>query len=65
MRFARRTLILVIVKIRCVDQQGSLFGNHADHTRMVVAEGVHADAGDEIQVAAAIGIPYVGAFTMA
>ena len=50
----QRALVLVIVEIRGMDEQSGLLTNHFGHARMGVAERVDADAGDEIQIAAAL-----------
>ena len=40
-------------------QQRRLVANHLDDARMRVPQGVHADAGDEVQVAVAVDIVHV------
>ena len=52
----QRPLILVVVKVGSVDQQSGLLANRRDNPRMRVSQRVHADAGDEIQVAVAFQI---------
>ena len=47
----QRPLILVVVEIRGVDQQSGLLADDFGQTRVGVAERVHADTGDQIQVA--------------
>ena len=49
----QRTLILVIVEIRRMDQQPGLFADDFGQARMGVTERVDADTGDEVQVALA------------
>ena len=55
----QRPLILVVKKIRRVDQPRRLFLNDADDPRMILAERVHADARDEIEISLAVDVPHV------
>ena len=45
-----RPLELVVIQIRAVNQQGRLFPDHACDARVSVAEGVDANAGDQVKV---------------
>ena len=58
----QRTLVLVIVKIGAVDQQAGLLADHLEEARVGVSQRVHADSGDEIQIAAAFRVVDVAAF---
>ena len=51
-----RPLILVIVEVGAVDHAGGLLANHLHQPRMRVPQRVHADAGNQIQVALAGGV---------
>ncbi len=46
-----------------MDQQGGLFADHSHDARMGVTEGVHADAGDQVEIAFAVQIENVAALT--
>src|SRR3979411_2628728 len=59
----QRSLVLVIVEIRAMDQEGGLLPDHFDDARVSVAERVDADAGDEIQIALTIHIVNIRAFS--
>ena len=58
----QRALILVIVQIRRVQNQASLLPDHFGELRVRVAERVHADSGDQIEIAFAGGVVNVAAF---
>ena len=49
----QRSLVLVVVEVRRVDQQAGLLADDLHDARMRVAERVDADAGDQVQVALA------------
>ena len=55
----QRPLILVVEKVRCMDQPCGLILNHAHDPRMILAESVYADAGDEIEIPLAGGVPHI------
>ena len=55
----------MIVKIRAVDEESGLLAKDARDARMRVTERVHADAGDQIQVALAIHVREPGALALA
>ena len=55
-------LALVIVEVRNVDQRAALPGNRLHDRRMVVAERVHADAAQQIEIAFALFVDDVHAF---
>lgn len=50
------------VEVRGMEAEGGLIGNGADDAGVGVAEGIDADAGDEVEIAAAGGIGDVAAF---
>src|SRR6516165_10170316 len=58
----QKPLVGVIVQVRSVNQPGGLLTNHLHDSRMPVAQSVHADAGDEVEVTPALGIENVTAF---
>ena len=43
-----------------MDQPCGLFPDDADDPRMILAEGIHTDAGDEIEIPLAGGVPHIG-----
>ncbi len=57
-----RGLVFVAVEVRGMEAEGGLIGNGADDAGVGVAEGIDADAGDEVEIAAAGGIGDVAAF---
>ena len=61
--FGQRALILVVVEVGGMDQQAGLLADDFHDARMGVPERVDADAGEEIEVAAALQIVKVAAFS--
>ncbi len=57
-----RTLILVVIQVRAMDQQPGLFAEDLQNARMGVAQGVDPDPRQEIEVAAALQIVQIAAF---
>src|ERR1041385_449475 len=57
----KRSLVFVVKKIGSMNQPSRLLLNDADDPRVVLAEGVHADTGDEIEIALTRGVPHPGA----
>ncbi len=62
-RLRQRSLVLVIVKIGAVNQQAGLLANDFQNARMSVTERVDADAGEEIEIAAAFQIVNIAALS--
>ena len=54
--FGQSSLILVVVEIGKVDGASGLLANGLHHPGMRVAERVHTQAGDEIQIALAFAV---------
>ena len=48
-------------EVRDVAQGGQLAGDHRGHERVGVAEGVHRDAAEQVQVLLAVGVPHEAA----
>ncbi len=57
-----RGLVGVVVEIRGVQQAAGLLADHLHQTGVRVAERVHADAGDEVEVALAGWVKHITAF---
>ena len=62
--FGERALIGVEVEIGAVQHAAGLLADHLHQARVRVAQRVHADAGDEIEIALARCIKNVAAFAM-
>ena len=61
--FGQRTLVLVVIQIRTVDQQSGLLADDLQDPRMGMSQRVDPDAGYEIEIAAAFRIVHIAAFT--
>src|SRR5689334_18424067 len=59
--FGERSLIFVVEEVRRVDQARRVLLCRANDARMIVAERVHADAGNEVQIAFPVYVPNVRA----
>jgi hypothetical protein len=58
---AQSFLLRHLEEIRGVDQALGLLGDGARENRVAVAQAVHGDAGERIEVLAAVGVPEPGA----
>ena len=61
--FGQRALILVVVEIGAVDQQGSLLANHLNDAGVGMTQSVDTDSGEEIEIPLALKVVEVAAFS--
>ena len=55
----QRPLVFVVKKIGSVDQARGLLLDHPHDARMILAESIHPDTGDEVEIAFARSVPHV------